>query len=228
MAELLHLLEAMRDVEHRAAFPCEPAQGHEELVRLLRRQHRGRLVHDEEAGLLKEAAHDLDPLALADREVRDEGARLEGQAVLRRHPRDPFAEGGEIERSRHRERDVLHRRECLEEREVLEDHADPEPAGGRGIRHRHAPALPPEAPRGRLERAVDDLDQGRLAGPVLAEQGVYPPRAELEAHAVVRGEVAEALHDVDGFQKVATVLGVRGVGDACGVGDVRIPGRFVR
>ena len=103
---------------------------------------RGRLVHDEQARFLEEAAHDLDALALADREVRDEGGRLEGQAVLRRDPCDAIAERREVEPAGRRERDVLRYRQRLEQREVLEYHADPEAPGDRGVGDRHRLATP--------------------------------------------------------------------------------------
>ena len=48
---------------------------------LLRRQHRGRLVHDQQLRLLQQAAHDLDALALADRQVVHRLAGIERQTV---------------------------------------------------------------------------------------------------------------------------------------------------
>ena len=71
-----------------------------------------------------------------------------------------------------REGNVLHYRECVEEREVLEDHADPEAPGCRRAGDAHRPALPANLARARLESAVDDLDQRGLARAVLSEQGV--------------------------------------------------------
>ena len=172
VAELLHLLEPVRDVEHRAAFAGEAAQGYEELIRLLRGEDRGRFVHDQQARLLDQAANDLDALALAHREIRDQRGRRERQSVLRRHPRDAFAERHEVEPPGQGEGDVLGHGEGLEQREVLEHHADPEPPGRRRVRDLDRLAPPPELPAGGLERTVDDLDQRRLAGPVLAQQGV--------------------------------------------------------
>ena len=53
-----------------------PSVGHraergEERHRLLRREHRGRLVHDQDARLAVERLQDLDALLLADRELPD-------------------------------------------------------------------------------------------------------------------------------------------------------------
>ena len=67
----LHLFEPVPDVEDGAPSRAQPLQRDEQVVGLLRRQHRGRLVHDDELRLLQQAAHDLDALALADRQVGD-------------------------------------------------------------------------------------------------------------------------------------------------------------
>ena len=87
VAQALHLFQPVRDVEHRAALAGEAAQGDEELIGLLRSEHRGRFVHDEQARLLQQAAHDLDALALAHREIRDQGVR--GPAAGRTPARPP-------------------------------------------------------------------------------------------------------------------------------------------
>ena len=77
-----HLGEPVRDVEDGDALGGEPSQRHEQQVRLLRRQHGGRLVHDDELRLLQQAADDFHPLPLADGEVGDAGGRIERQAVF--------------------------------------------------------------------------------------------------------------------------------------------------
>ena len=72
VAERDDLVQLVRDVEDRAAARGEFPQGLEQLLDLLRRQHRGRLVHDQEPRIEEQRAHDLDPLALADAERRDD------------------------------------------------------------------------------------------------------------------------------------------------------------
>ncbi len=81
VAERLDLLQLVADVEDRAALLGQPAQGGEELRHLLRRQHRGRLVHDQQLGILQQAADDLDALALADREIMHAAVGIERQAI---------------------------------------------------------------------------------------------------------------------------------------------------
>ena len=92
VAERANLLELVADVEDRAAFGGEPAQGREQRLRLLRRQHRGRLVHDQQLRLLQQAAHDLDALALADREIVHGAIGVERQAVFARRLDDALAQ----------------------------------------------------------------------------------------------------------------------------------------
>ena len=48
VAHALHLFEPVRDVEDRLALGAQPLQRLEQLVGLLRRQHRSRLVQDDE------------------------------------------------------------------------------------------------------------------------------------------------------------------------------------
>ena len=53
----------------------------EQPSRLLGRQHRGRLVEDEDAGAAIEGAQDLDPLEVAHGQVADPCARVDPQVV---------------------------------------------------------------------------------------------------------------------------------------------------
>src|SRR6476619_2242771 len=59
----------------------------------------------------------------------------------------------------------------------------------------HLPALPGDLARGRLDDAVEDLDEGRLAGAVLAEERVDLAAPDREVDAVVGEEPAVALGD---------------------------------
>ena len=201
VADALHLLQAVADVEHRAALAGQPLQGDEQVVGLLRGQHRGRLVHDQELRLLQQAADDLDALALAHREVGDDGVRRAAAGRSRPtrcsmvSPRPRRIALGK------RERDVLGDGERLEQREVLEHHADAETAGGGRAGDGDRLALPADLALGRLQRAVDDLDQRRLAGAVLAEQRVDFAGHDGEVDAVVGPQRAEVLGDADRLER---------------------------
>ena len=136
VAQRPDLVQLVADVEDRAALGRQPAQRLEQLLDLLRRQHRGRLVHDQQLRVLQQAAHDLDALALADRQRVHARARDRAAGRRRRHdlamrlasavhvgdarraPSAMFSEHGQR----------------LEQREVLEHHADAERARGRAGR----------------------------------------------------------------------------------------------
>ena len=124
VAEPLHLFELVADVEDGAALGLQPLQHDEKLVGLLRGQHRGRLVEDQEFRILHQRADDLDALTLADRQLPDLAPGIE---------RKPVKIGHLLEARRHvlegflavePERDVLGDGEIFEQREMLEHHAD--------------------------------------------------------------------------------------------------------
>ena len=94
--------QLVADVEDRAALGGELAQRLEQPLDLLRRQHRGRLVHDQQLRVLQQAAHDLDALALADRERVDLARGVERQAVGVRDLDDPLRERAHVGRRRRR------------------------------------------------------------------------------------------------------------------------------
>ena len=58
----------------------ELAHDRHELVGLLRRQHRGRLVEDEDLGVARERLDDLDALLHADGQLLDEGVGVDVEA----------------------------------------------------------------------------------------------------------------------------------------------------
>jgi hypothetical protein len=86
VAERDDLVQLVRDVKDRAAARREFPQGLEQLLDLLRRQNRGRLVHDQEPRVKEEGAHDLDALALANTQRRDDPAGIELEVIGFQHP----------------------------------------------------------------------------------------------------------------------------------------------
>ena len=142
-----HLVQLVRDEDDRPALCRHLAQRLEERVRLLGREHRGRLVEDQDPRVLVERLEDLDALALADRELPDPRMRVDRQAValgeLADLPLDRSRVDDEMaaDAARVAEDDVLGDREALDQAELLVHHAD---AGvdrlpRRGEAHRLAP-----------------------------------------------------------------------------------------
>ena len=103
-----------------------------------------------------ERLDDLHPLLLADREIRDPGVEVEGDAVARAQFSDTAACGCELQAkaAAGAHRDVLQHREARHEHKMLVDHAD---AGANGIARRPQDArhtIDRYAPRIRLVEAV--------------------------------------------------------------------------
>ena len=201
MAERAHLAELVADEQDAAALGRQGAQGDEQLVDFLRGEHRGRLVEDQQADVLHQATDDLHPLALADRQAVHQAFRLQAHAVALRHLADlrlqllrrtglaPEGQG-----------DVLRHGEGLEQRKMLEHHADAQVAGLGRVAHLNAPALPVQLAAVRLGDAVDDLHQGALAGTVFAQQGMDLARPDAQVDAVVGQAAGIALADGAQFQ----------------------------
>ena len=125
-----------------------------------------------QARALQQAADDLDPLALADREGVDLALGVERQAVGVADLAHPRGQGLHVGDAVDAQRHVLQDGHGLEQREVLEDHADTQRPGGLGIGHAHWLAVPEHLTLVGVQHAVDDLDQGTLAGAVLAQERV--------------------------------------------------------
>jgi hypothetical protein len=125
MAQRADLVELVADVEDAATFGRERAQRCEQREHRLRGEHRRRLVHDEQPRLLQQAAHDLDALPLPDRHRVHVPPRIERQAVALRDIADARGQRprvGVVDR----EPDVLADGQRVEQREMLEHHADAE------------------------------------------------------------------------------------------------------
>ena len=75
------LVELVGDEDDRTAFGGEAAEHVEERVSLEGRQHRGRLVKNEDAGVAIERLQDLDALADADRQSADRRVGVDREAV---------------------------------------------------------------------------------------------------------------------------------------------------
>ena len=157
-----------------------PREDREELRRLLRREHRRRLVEDEDVRPAIERLQDLDALLLADGDVLDRARR--GRSRSRTTSRAP-ATRARAARSRgarpsrvgsDAEHDVLGHRHHRDEHEVLVHHADPVvdrlPRRARSVTGSPLIRISPSS--GSVE-PVEDVHQRRLAGAVLAEQRVH-------------------------------------------------------
>ena len=124
-------LQLVRDEDDRKSARRQAPQHGEQALDLAGRQHRGRLVEDEDAGAAIEHLQDLDALLLADREAVDAPVGVDREPALGHQPVEPRRGLGETQRRRpsgpRAEHDVLEHGQALGEREMLVHHAD---AGG--------------------------------------------------------------------------------------------------
>jgi hypothetical protein len=195
----------VRDEDQCTALVAEAAGHREEALHLDTAEGGRRLVHDQHAGLERDRLGDLDDLLVGDREAERRAARVDGDAQagektlglgVHRSPVDPAAAADRL--TPHE--DVLGDREVREERGLLVDHRD---ASGLRLRRRtevdglaaetHLAGVPAVDTR-------DDLDQRRLAGPVLADQRVDRAPLDLQGSRPQRDDGPEGLRHAFQFE----------------------------
>ena len=203
VADLHDLVELVRDEDESAVVGGELTKRDEEVIDLGRREHRGRLIEDEELGVAVQGLEDLGALSLADRELPDVGVGVDVQSVALRHFGQALAHRSHVGHAAsptESEGDVLGDRQGGDQHEVLVDHADAEidGIGRRSDGDRLAPQMN-GALVGRVE-PVEDLHQRGLAGTVFAQEGVDGARQHREIDRVVGHDAREALGDTAHLQ----------------------------
>ena len=127
----------------------------------------GRLVGDQDLGLVDQRARDGDPLLLSSRELAGEARHAVREPdAAQRLERDAFLPAVIESQDARQEGDVLEDRLPLDEAEVLEDHAD-RPAEERDLAARNqgdVPSVDQDLAGTRHVFAEDQLEQSRLAG----------------------------------------------------------------
>ena len=124
-----HLVELVRDEDDRRAIVDETLERRKEFVDLVRYQHGGRLVEDQDVGAAVKNLDDLHPLAFTDTELGYELVEIKLGADLLHDLGDAAASGGEIDAATAPagltpEDDVLEHGEVVGQLVVLMDHAD--------------------------------------------------------------------------------------------------------
>ena len=177
----LDFLELVRDEDDGRAAVLELPDDAEQVFGLGRGEHRGRLVEDQHGRVPDQRLDDLDPLLDADRQVLHQRVRVDLEPVAPGQLAHVAAGLAPVEQAGragflHAEGDVLRDREHGHEHEVLVHHPD---AGRDGVLRRvelGLLAVEQDLALVRLQQPVQDVHQGRLAGAVLAEQGVHLAR----------------------------------------------------
>ncbi len=197
VADLADLLEAVRDVHDRDARLGQLLDDAEEVAHLLGVQHGRRLVHDDDAGVVRQGTRHRDDLLAGRGQVPD----LLGGRDLRvaeppedlpcaTHGLAPLGEprGGELVP----EVDVLGDGEAVDDVELLVHRRDAVPQGGDGVGDGDGLAVEEDLPLGGLVRPGEHLDERGLAGAVLPEEAVDLAGEDLEVDAVDGGHLASS------------------------------------
>ncbi len=197
VAQRADLVQLVADVEDAAALGGEPAQRLEQLQHRLRRQHRGRLVHDQQ----------LRASAAGSARSRRAGARRPtccapggaGRSAGRSFPtpRGCARRAGPARSRSSSASEMFSATVSVSNSEKCWNTMPmPSRRASAGLAIVHRPAFPQRCvPASGLGHAVDDLHQRALAGAVLAQHGVDLAGAHLEVDVVVRDHRRIALGD---------------------------------
>ena len=203
------LLQLVRDEQDRLALGREPAHDLHQLADLLRGEHGGRLVEDEDLIVAVEHLEDLGALLHTDGDVLDARIRIDLQAVFFRQREHLFARLALLQEAMLRRLDahddIVQHREALDQLEVLVHHADAEAVGVvRVFDGDDLAVLADLALLGLIQAEQDGHERG-LAGAVFAEQRMDLPLAQLERDVVIGHDAREALRDVQHFNGIGCV-----------------------
>ncbi len=177
VGDLEDLVELVADEDDAGAVFAESAQNREDLVGLLGREHRGRLVEHEDARLAVDRFQDLDPLLLPDAQLTDPRERLDVESQTRGELADAPRGLAEVEQlaGSHdllSQNDVLGDGQHRHEHEVLMHHADAAPDRFGRIVDGDRLAVDTDLAGVRCDEAVKDVHERRLPGAVLTEERV--------------------------------------------------------
>ena len=194
-----YFVELVRDEQRSHALGGELAQRGEQLIDLVRHEHRGGFVEYEDLHAAIQHLQDLDPLACAYAELVDGGIRIDSQTVptpdLENALAGPVDVDAPLLPGLVTEDDVLDDGQVAGQHEVLMHHAD---AGGDGVARRLERSNGAIDGDGALVRrllAIEDLHQRRLARTVLAHDRVHRAVAHREVDVVVGDDAGEPLGD---------------------------------
>ena len=208
MAEYRHAVGKRLDLVHLVcddddglARVAHVAQHGEELVRLLRGQHGGRLVKNEDVRPAVERLDDLHGLLLRHGHVVYLLPGIDLEAVEGAYLLHPCGDAVEIQPPRliEAEDDILRRGQHVHELEMLVYHADAEVE--RVLRRAYHDLLPVDEDLTLVGEvyAGEHVHQRRFAAAVLAQQGKYLAPVYVQPDLVVRHDRAEGFRDVAHF-----------------------------
>ena len=200
------LRELVGDEEDALALLGEILHDRHQLVDLLRREHGGGLVENQDLVFAVEHLQDLGALLHADGDVLDLRVGVDLQAVAFGELQHLLARLLLLQEAvlvrLHAEDDVVEHREALDQLEVLVHHADAEVVCVVRVLDRDDLAVFFNDALLRLIQTEQDAHQRGLARAVLAEQRVDLALFQLQGDVVVRDDAGEPLGDVQHLNRV--------------------------
>ena len=202
-----HLVEAVADEDDGDAMRAEIADDGEQRLGLVRRQRGGRLVEDQQFGVAGERLGDLDDLLLGRRERTGLDPRIDMAGA------DPDEQLARLGRERLAvdqagpaghviaDEQVLHHRQRGDQRQLLVDMDDAGVERRPGIPEDGFLATPTDGAAVARQRARQDVDEGRLAGAVLAQERDDLAGGNVEIDPVQDAVLVEGFRDAAGGEK---------------------------
>ena len=182
---LENVVDEVRDVDDRPSLVPERSHRDVEVPDLVPRERRSGLVHHDDPGIARERPQDLDLLPIRDREPGDDRVGVEAESA-RRHQLFEAAPLGAAKNPEalllEAEEDVLGDGELRHELELLVHDRDAPGEGEERVPGVRALAEYVEGAGARGVVASEHLAEGRLAGPVLADEPVDLAGQDVQRH----------------------------------------------
>jgi len=195
------LVQLVGNEQDGLAFLLESAHDLHQLVDLLRGQHSGGLIEDQDLVVAVQHLQDLHALLHAHRDIADKGIRVHAQAVLFAQGHDLLAGLGFLQKAHfiglHAQNDVVQNAEAFHQLEVLVHHADAQCICIVGVADGDLLAVLADLTSLRLVQAEQHAHQRTFAGAIFAQQGVYLAFAQLQGDIIVCLDPREFLGDVE-------------------------------
>ncbi len=184
-----------------------------QLDNLLRGEHRGGLIKNQDFVVAVEHLEDFHTLLHAHGDVLNEGIGLNQQAILlgQRHhllARLLHAQHAVLG-GFHPQHNVFQHREVMHQFEVLVHHADAQRVGIVGVPHLYWFAVLADLAFLRLVQAKQDAHQGAFPGAVFAKQGVNLPPAQLQGDVVIGADAGKIFGDVQHLNDIVAHNSIR-------------------
>ena len=195
-------MELVGDDDEGLAVGLHVAHDGEQLVRLLRGQHGGGLVQDQNIGTAVQHLDDLHGLLLGNRHIIDLHVRVDIEAVLITDVLDLLTCIVQVKLALQAEDDILGGGEQIDQLEVLVDHADTQIEGILGRCDGHRLVVDVDLPLVGEIDAGEHVHQRGLAAAVFAQQGQDLALVQVKIHILIGDDLAaEPLGDVLHFDR---------------------------